>query len=75
MGYALIMMKNVTEAEKAKYVLNRAQVFSVVEKTSAKTAGGGGCAFGIKVSANPDYVCHILSTNGIACGDVRVNWR
>jgi hypothetical protein len=68
MKTSLILLKSMTEASKAKYLLDRLRIFSTVEKSTFKR---GGCAFGVRVSADTAKVCALLKENGIMCLEVR----
>ena len=64
----LILLKSQTEASKAKYFLDRLRINSVVEKTHERK---GGCAYGIRISEDPESVCARLSEIKITCREIR----
>jgi hypothetical protein len=68
MKSSLILLKSMTEANKAKYLLDRLKIPSAVEKSIFKR---GGCAFGVRVSVPVDKVCAVLKENGINCLEVK----
>jgi hypothetical protein len=68
MKTSLILLKSMTEASKAKYLLDRMRIFSTMEKSTFKR---GGCAFGVRVAADPAKICALLKENGILCQEVR----
>jgi len=62
---ALIVLKSMTEAAKARYHLEKFKIEAIVEKVSM---AGGGCGYGIRIKDDPDKVCRMLgliSINGL----------
>lgn len=68
MKSALLILKSVTEANKARYHLERLKIKSVVEKITVKK---GGCSYGIKVYDDPEKICRLLSVVNIYCQEIR----
>lgn len=64
----LLMMKSMTDANKAKYHLNRMNIRSAVEKVTDPRTG---CAYGIRISDDPEKVCRLLGTVNIECVEIR----
>ena len=66
---AVILLKSLTEANKAKKQLTAYNIKSSVEKITAKR---GGCSYGIKIhgSTDPEKVCRLLGTVNIKCLDI-----
>jgi len=63
----VIMLKSVTEANKAKRQLNNYRIRCAVEKVSSRRSG---CCYGIRVYADPNKVCRLLSIVGIECEEI-----
>ncbi|MDR2557941.1 MAG: hypothetical protein LBC86_00115 [Oscillospiraceae bacterium] len=65
---ALIVLKSMTEAGKARYHLEKFKISAIVEKT---TLAGGGCGYGVRVREEPGRVCRQLSLVNIECVEIR----
>jgi hypothetical protein len=65
---ALIVLKSMTEAGKARYHLEKFKINAIVEKL---TLPGGGCGYGVRVKDNPDKACRQLSLVNIECIEIR----
>jgi len=63
----VILLKSVTEANKAKKQLSNYRIKCAVEKIHEKQ---GGCCYGIRVYENPEKVCRLLSIIDVECGEV-----
>lgn len=68
MKTALIILENLTQANKAKEQLTKMKISATVEKTTDKN---GSCAYGIRVSENPERVCRLLSVVNIKCKAIK----
>ncbi|MDR1754887.1 MAG: hypothetical protein LBR74_08295 [Eubacterium sp.] len=64
----LLMMQSNTEANKAKYHLNRLKINSVVEKITSQNQG---CSYGVRIYDRPEKVCRLLSVVNIECTEIR----
>ncbi|MCL2754471.1 MAG: hypothetical protein FWD35_01985 [Oscillospiraceae bacterium] len=63
----LIILKSITEANKARQQLANYRIKSVVEKVQAQRSG---CVYGIRVFGNTDKICRLLKTVNIDCMEV-----
>ena len=68
MKSALIILKSMTEAGKARYHLEKFKINAVVEKATLR---GGGCCYGVRVKDDPDKVCRQLGLVNIECIEIR----
>lgn len=68
MKSAILMMSSVTEANKAKYHLEKLRIKSVVEKITSRRSG---CGYGIRVYEEPEKICRLLSLSNIFCKEIR----
>ena len=68
MKSALIVLKSMTEAAKARYHLEKFKIEAVVEKVSLT---GGGCGYGVRIKEDPDKVCRMLGLIKINCIEIR----
>lgn len=68
MNSAIIVMKSMTEANKAKYYLEQLKIKCVIEKITAKR---GGCGYGLRVYDDPEMICRQLSAANIVCVEIR----
>ncbi len=59
-----INMKNQTQAQKARMLLARKGIRSIVEHTHRR---GQGCSFALKVYGGRKEVCMLLGAAGIPC--------
>jgi hypothetical protein len=73
MKSVLLVVKNLTEANKAKYHLDKLAVKSVIEKISGKKTSSGGCGYGVRVWEDPERVCRLLNVVNIYCTEVVYN--
>ena len=69
MKTALIVLKSMTEAGKARYHLEKFKISSVIEKLTLVT---GGCGYGVRVKEDPDKVCRLLGLVHIECVEIRM---
>ena len=73
MKSAVILLKSITEANKAKKQLSNYRIKCSIEKVHARR---GGCCYGIRVYSNSNYgvdtnkICRLLSIVNIYCDDV-----
>ncbi len=65
---SLIVLKSMTEANKARYVLEKLKINSIVEKI---TTFKGGCSYGIRVYDDPDKICRLLNMSNVNCLEIR----
>ena len=74
MRTALIILKSMTEAGKARYQLEKFRINAVVEKVTLNASGvsTGGCAYGVRVKEDPDKVCRLLGLVNIECVEIRM---
>ena len=63
MNFFLINTRSMTQAEKARLLLARNGIKSVVIRTS----GRNGCTFTLKIFGDRGTVCPLLSRAGISC--------
>jgi len=66
---ALIVLKSMTEAGKARYHLEKFKMNAVIEKV---TMTAGGCGYGIRIKEDPDKVCRLLDLVNIECVEIRM---
>ena len=66
MNSAVITLKSITEANKAKKQLSNYKIKCSVEKIHMERDG---CGYGIRVHSDPGKVCRLLSTVNIECGE------
>ncbi|MCL1903885.1 MAG: hypothetical protein FWF94_05670 [Oscillospiraceae bacterium] len=65
---SLILLKSITEANKARKQLSSYRIKSVIEKISVRKWGG--CCYGIRVYSDPEKICRLLSIVNIKCGEI-----
>ena len=68
MKSALIVVKSMTEAGKARFHLGKFKIDAVIEKI---TTGNGSCGYGVRVKEEPDKVCRLLGLVNIDCVEIR----
>jgi len=73
---ALIVLKSMTEAGKARHHLEKFKINAVIEKITLNTRGRksavGGCGYGVRVKEDPDKVCRLLGLVNIDCLEIRM---
>jgi hypothetical protein len=67
MNSSIIILKSITEANKAKQQLGNYRIKSTIEKVTVQR---GGCGYGIRVYADPEKLCRLLSIVDIECGEI-----
>ena len=67
MDSSVIILKSITEANKAKRQLFNYRIKCSVEKVTARRSG---CCYGIRVHDDPDKVCRLLSIVGVECEEI-----
>lgn len=67
MKTALIVLKSMTEAGKARHHLEKFKIEAIVEKVTLRT---GGCGYGVRIKDDPDKVCRILGLVNIECVEI-----
>ena len=63
MKYFIINTRSITQAEKARRLLEREGIRSIVERAFGKN----GCGFSLRIFGNRTEVCALLSQAGISC--------
>jgi hypothetical protein len=61
---SVIILKTITEANKAKRQLSNYRIRCAVEKIHARRTG---CVYGIRVYDDPAKICRLLETVNIIC--------
>lgn len=68
MKSSLIVLENLTQANKAKSHLAGLKIEASVEKI---TENKGGCGYGIRVYGDSDRICRLLSVVNINCKAIK----
>jgi len=63
---SVIILKSITEANKAKRQLSNYKIRANAEKIHINKSG---CTYGIRVYEDVEKVCRLLATVNIICGD------
>jgi hypothetical protein len=63
---SVIIMKSITEANKAKRQLSNYKINSSIEKVQRR----GGCRYGIRIRGDTGKICRLLSTVNIYCDEI-----
>jgi hypothetical protein len=67
MNSSVIILKSITEANKAKRQLLSYRIKCVVEKVHARQRG---CVYGIRINDDPYKICRLLSVVNVHCGEI-----
>ena len=64
----IIILTNMTQANKAQFYLNRMRIKNRIERVKS---AGKSCSFGLRVYDDPYRVCQVLSNINVKCMEIK----